>query len=58
MKEVNTVKKVIIVMCNNWLFDINSILQHNDIDLHKLISIHAEYYHTANETHITIYTTE
>lgn len=51
-------KKVIIVMRNNWLFDINNILQHNNIDLHELISIHAEYCPGVNETHITIYTNE
>jgi hypothetical protein len=47
--------KTIIVMENNWLFDINRVLEFNNIDLHKLLSLHAEYYPKANETHIVIY---
>ena len=58
MKEVNTMKQTVIVMTNNWLFNINRVLEHNNIDLHKVISIHADYVELTNETHITIYTTE
>lgn len=47
-------EKTIIVMANNWLFDINSILMHNSIDLHAIVSIHAEYYPVKNETHIIV----
>ena len=51
-------KKTIIVMRNNWLFDINGVLKFEDIDIDKLLSIHAEYYPKSNETHIVVYTTE
>lgn len=58
MKEVNNMKQTIIVMVNNWLFNINRVLAHNNIDLRKVISIHADYVELTNETHITIYTIE
>ena len=51
-------KQTVIVMTNNWLFNINRVLEHNNIDLHKVISIRADYVELINETHITIYTTE
>lgn len=51
-------KQTVITLNNNWLFDLNRVLKYNDIDLHKVISIHADYVEILNETHITIYTTE